>query len=339
MITIVSVKDIAAECGVSVATVSKALNDYSDISEETRNMVKAKAAELGYLPNMAAVALKTNRTYNIGVLFVDEANSGLTHEFFSGVLQGFKSQAEEEGYCITFITDRIGSKKIAYTEYCKYRQLDGVVIACVDFEKQEVLDLVNSGIPVVAIDHVFHDTVSVMSNNIRGVHTLVEYIHQMGHRRVAFIHGGDSSVTRERLTSFYRCVEEFGLEVSDDYVVTSEYHNTSDTYEKTKKLLSLKNPPTCIMFPDDFAAIGGMNAIKSMGLRIPEDVSIVGYDGIKYSQITDPTMTTLVQDTDIIGRKAAKHLIELIDKPKTTFKEKYVVEGKLFIGNSVKRLT
>ena len=104
----ISVKDIANACNVSVATVSKALNGYSDISEETKTMIKAKAAELGYIPNMAAVALKTNRTYNIGILFVDAANTGLTHEYFARVLEGIRSQAEILGYSITFITNKIG---------------------------------------------------------------------------------------------------------------------------------------------------------------------------------------------------------------------------------------
>ena len=120
----ISVKDIANACNVSVATVSKALNGYSDISEETKTMIKAKAAELGYIPNMAAVALKTNRTYNIGILFVDAANTGLTHEYFARVLEGIRSQAEILGYSITFITNRIGGRKITYSEFCRIRQLD-----------------------------------------------------------------------------------------------------------------------------------------------------------------------------------------------------------------------
>ena len=197
----VSVKDIAAKCNVSVATVSKALNDYSDISENTRKRIKAKAAEMGYLPNMAAVALKTNRTYNLGILFVDEANSGLTHEFFAGVLQGIKAQAESLGYCITFITNRIGEKEVTYKEYCRNRQFDGVIIACIDFNEPQVLELVNSGIPIVTIDHVFHNTMSVMSDNVKGIRDLMEYLYSMGHRKIAYIHGADSAVTQARLTA------------------------------------------------------------------------------------------------------------------------------------------
>lgn len=334
----VSVKDIAAECKVSVATVSKALNGYSDISEETRNMIKAKAAEMGYLPNMAAVALKTSRTYNIGILFMDAANSGLTHEHFARVLEGIRSQAESMGYCITFITNRIGGKKITYSEYCRNRQFDGVIIACINFDEPQVVELVNSGIPIVTIDHIFNNTISVMSDNVKGVRDLMEYLYAMGHRKIAYIHGADSSVSRDRLTSFYRCVERLELDIPPEYIMECRYHDAARAAKCTKKLLELKDRPTCIMYPDDFTAIGGANVIKSRNLKIPDDVSVVGYDGISYAMIHEPQITTLQQAGDRMGREAASRLIELIEKPKTTLKEKYVIEGAVLVGESVKNL-
>lgn len=334
----VSVKDIAAECGVSVATVSKALNGYSDISEETRRMVKDKAAQMGYLPNMAAVTLKTNRTYNIGILYADAANSGLTHEYFARILQGIKSQAEAMGYGITFITNRIGGKKITYSEYCRNRQFDGVIIACVDFNEPQVVELVNCGIPIVTIDHVFNSTISIMSDNVKGIRDLMDYLYGMGHRRIAYIHGADSSVTRDRVTSFYQCIERLELDIPAEYILECRYRDTVKAAKCTRKLLDLKEPPTCIMYPDDFTAIGGISVIKSRNLTIPDDISVVGYDGTSYAQIHEPTITTLQQDTDRMGKEAASHLIELIERPKTTLKEKFVIEGSVLVGNSVKQL-
>ena len=107
-----SLKDLAKECGVSVATVSKALNDQPDIAPATRERIRAAARRMGYLPNAAARALKTNRTYNLGVLFVDEKQSGLTHEYFSAVLDSFKVEAEKRGYDITFINHNISGKSM-----------------------------------------------------------------------------------------------------------------------------------------------------------------------------------------------------------------------------------
>ena len=336
----VSVKDIAAACNVSVATVSKALNDYSDISEKTRSRVKATASEMGYLPNMAAVALKTSRTYNLGIVFVDGANSGLRHEFFAGVLQGIKAQAESFGYCITFITNRIGEKEVTYKEYCRNRQFDGVIIACIDFDNPQVLELVQSGIPIVTIDHVFNNTMAVTSDNVKGIRDLMEYLYSMGHRKIAYIHGADSSVTQDRLTSFYQCAERLGLTIPPEYILECEYHDTEQASACTAELLALpeNERPTCILYPDDYTAIGGINQIKAQGLTIPDDISVAGYDGISYATIYEPQITTLKQESDTMGREAVTHLIELIERPKTTLNEKFVVEGSVLIGKSVKKL-
>ena len=162
----VSLKTIAERCGVSTATVSKALNDHKDISEETKNRVKQTAQTLGYFPNAAARALKTNRSYNIGVLFEEEAGRGLTHEYFSGVLNGLKIQAEKLGYDITFINTCFENRKMSYYEHCRYRNFEGVVIVCANFDDPDVIELMNSEIPVVTIDYVHHNCTEVTSNNI-----------------------------------------------------------------------------------------------------------------------------------------------------------------------------
>ncbi|MBO6214929.1 MAG: LacI family DNA-binding transcriptional regulator [Lachnospiraceae bacterium] len=334
----VSVKDIAAACKVSVATVSKALNGYPDISETTRESIKAKARELGYMPNLAAVTLKTNRTYNLGVLFFDEAKTGFTQEFFARILENVKEEAEKKGYAITFINNRIGKREVTYTEHCKYRGFDGVVIACVHYDDPEVIELVRSDIPVVTIDHVFHEAISITSDNFKGISDLVQYAYDCGHRRIAFIHGAPSTVTNDRMTGFYRKVEELGLDIPDEYVKECEYRDTEKAGKLTKHMLKLKIPPTCILYPDDYTATGGINAIKSMGLTIPDDISVIGYDGTSYSELAEPRLTTLKQDTVNMGKLAAKKLIELIEKPKTTMKEHMVVEGFVSIGKSVKML-
>ena len=127
----VTIKDISKRCGVSPATVSKALNGYDEISPETVELVKQTARELHYMPNAAARLLKTNISNNIGVLFIDESMCGLTHEFFSHILNSVKEEAEANGYDITFISNNIGKRKMTYLEHCRYRNCDGVVIASV----------------------------------------------------------------------------------------------------------------------------------------------------------------------------------------------------------------
>lgn len=332
----VSMKDISAACGVSVATVSKALNDHNDIGADTKAHIRQVAKEMGYFPNSAAKALKTNRTYNIGVLFSDDGYSGLTHDYFVFVLDSLKRTVEEKGYDITFINASKTKKgRLSYLEHCRYRGFDGIAIVCTNFYTPEVLELVRSNIPTITVDHLFNNVCAIMSDNINGMQDLLTYIYKKGHRRVAYIHGADSAVTQSRLASFYRTAAQLELEIPDEYISSAPYRDTEKTYEETVRLLDLEKPPTCILYPDDFAAFGGINAIRERGLRIPEDVSVVGYDGIRLARHIEPTLTTLCQNTKLLGQKAGEKLISLIEHPKTTLIEQIIVEGHVFEGNSV----
>lgn len=331
----VSMRNIAERCGVSVATVSKALNGQTDISQETRQRICDMARELGYMTNSAARALKTNRTYNLGVLFVDEQQSGLAHEYFSAVLESFKVASEEQGYDITFINHNVGGKTTSYLQHCLYRGVDGVVIACVDFHDQQVVELVDSGLPVVTIDHVFNNRMAVLSDNVTGIDQLVRHVYSKGHRRIAFIHGEATAVTENRLTSFYRVCDELGLKIDEACIRPSNYHDSESCRAITRELLELPERPTCILFPDDISYLGGLNAILDAGLRIPQDISVTGYDGIKLSQVLTPRLTTYHQDTETLGREAARLLIRLIEKPKTTLPQQVLVPGWLMEGQSV----
>ena len=331
----VSIKDIAIECGVSAATVSKALNGHRDISPETRERVRRAADKLGYRANASARALKTNRSYNIGVLFADARGSGLAHEFFSSVLDSIRVEAEASGYDITFINRSVAQRPSSYLQHCLYRGVDGVVIASEDFSNPMVLELVNSALPVVTIDHVFNGRIAVMSDNVAGMEALVRYVAERGHRRVAFIHGEITTVTESRLTGFHRACAAAGIEVPENYVIETSFHDAALCRAATEKLLALPKRPDCIFFPDDFSYIGGYNAILEAGLRVPDDISAVGYDGIHLSEVVSPRLTTWRQNTAELGREAAARLIELIEHPKTALIDRYIVSGELLEGESV----
>lgn len=335
----VTIKDISQKCGVSTSTVSKVLNGYGEIGKETSELVRRTAAEMGYLPNSAARMLKTNRSHNLGVLFVDKMQSGLAHEYFSGVLNSFKVEAERLGYDITFISENIGQTNMTFSEHCRYRHCDGVVIACVDFSAPDVQELITSNIPVVTIDHVYDNRTAILSDNIQGVSDLVHYIYSMGHRRIGYIYGDPgTSVTQKRMASFYRCCEELGIETPEEYVRPAMYHNPKLSAQATSDLLSLPEPPTCIMYPDDFSFVGGMNQIERMGLSIPDDISVAGYDGIYLSQVLRPRLTTMRQDIESLGREAAQQLVDAVENPKRFVAQHILVKAELLEGESVARI-
>lgn len=335
----ISIKTIAAECGVSIATVSKALNDHNDVSEATKKIIRDTAKELGYLPNSQARSLKTNKTFNIGVLFVDKAKSGLTNNYFASVLDSFKVEAERMGYDITFISKNIDTLNMSYYEHCKYRNVDGIVIACVDFLQPDVLELINSELPVVTIDYTVQNKISIISDNANGMKKLVEYIVSKGHTKIAYIYGDYSEVSINRVNAYREALDNARIEFNDSYLVEGRFHDPISTEECTKQLLNLEDPPTCIICPDDFAAIGTINAIDSMGLSLPNDISIAGYDGIFLSQVIKPKMTTIKQDTKTIGREAASQLIRVIKKQMKCPAAPTIIEGELLMGETIKDLT
>ena len=334
----VTIKDIAAACKVSPATVSKALNGYGDVGEATREKILKAVDKMKYMPNAAARQLRTNNSYCIGVLFADETRTGLTHEYFSWILEAAKNEAERLGYDITFITQNIGGKDTSFLEHARYRKCDGVLIASVDFHNPRVLELVESDIPVVSIDYVYNDNSSVMSDNMDGQYRLTKYLIEHGHRRIAFIHGEATSVTEKRLVGFHRACEEGGIEVLDEYLIEARYHDVKKSEQATEKLLNLKSPPTAILYPDDFSYMGAMRYFERMDISIPDDVSVAGYDGINLSQVVHPKLTTYQQNTVEIGTRSAKKLVDLIENPKTTISEQIMVNGKILEGHTVKSL-
>ena len=332
----VTIKDISERCGVSRATVSKALNGHTDIGADTIAQIRRVAKEMGYLPNATARTLKLGRSHNIGVLFVDKTACGLTHEYFSSILDSLKVEAERQGYDITFISKDIGEFSMDYYEHAKYRNCDGVVIASVDFSDPAVVKLIASELPTVTLDFVFDNRTSVLSDNIGGMSTLVNYVYSMGHRKIAFIHGEDTSVTQKRLISFYKTCASLGVRVPPEYVQPAVYHDPKSSGLATRELLALSDRPTCILYPDDFSFIGGMNELEWQGVSIPEDMSVAGYDGILLSQVLRPRLTSYRQDAEAMGREAAARLVEAIEEPKTCLPQQIMISGQLLKGDTVK---
>ncbi len=331
-------KDIALRCGVSMGTVSKALNGRRDVGEETRQQILAAAKELGYTANSAARALKTNRSYCIGIVFTDLSNSGFMHEYFASTLNSFRQEAERRGYDITFISENMGPTNTSYLHHARFRGLDGVALICADFLDPMIQELAFSDLPVISLDHAYNNRSAVLSDNMDGMESLVRYVYGKGHRRIAYIHGNPTAVTESRLTGFFRACEALGLKIPDEYIGECFYHEPVSCHEAAKRLLALPERPTCIFFSDDYSYIGGINAIYEEGLRVPEDISIVGYDGIHMAKMVSPRLTTWQQNTTELGRIAAEQLIERIERPRTTPPKHITVHGRLLEGETVRQL-
>ena len=210
-----------------------------------------------------------------------------------------------------------------------------------DFDNQDVEALINSDIPVVTVDRTYPDTntMSVLSDNASGMKELVEYIISQGHKRIAYLSGETSAVTSERVTSYQNVMLEHGLDIPPEYHISTEYRNLTAARQYTRQLLSLPTPPSCIIYQDDYSAVGGMETIRDMGLSIPEDISVAGYDDIFIASQLRPRLTTVHQDTEVIGRIAAEKLISLIEHKRGCSYKPVIVDSCLEKGESVKPYT
>ncbi len=282
----------------------------------------------------------SEKSYSLGILFNDEACNGLTHDFFAGVLNGFKKEAEKAGYEITFINShKDAPNRMRYLDRIYDRKIEGVAIICSDFKDPEVLEVIGSDVPVVTIDEPIEGVISVLSDNAQGIKNLVYHISGMGHTKIAYIHGNMNSVTQVRLKNFKESCEKLGIDVPPEYIRQSYFRDLNKTAFETEALLRLPDPPTCIIFPDDYAAIGGINILKAYGMSVPDDISVAAYDGIDIPSRYDPQITTVKQDMDGMGITAADILIKLIEAPEeiTDFSD-VMVETKLIEGRTIKQM-
>jgi len=328
----VTIKMIAARCGLSVAAVSRALNHQPGVSAERAEWVRQVAREMGYVPNTAARELKTNRTSTIGVLY----HNRLAHEFFSVVLEGIHEEAERWGYGITFLNR---SPESSYYEHARQRRCAGVVVAQGLFDVDNVMSLIESPIPTVSIENQYPGGTTIVADNENALREVVRYLHGMGHRRIACIHGEEGQVMRERLAGFLRGCEEVGIAVPDTYVRASHFRTPDMAADATRALLALPEPPTCILYPDDVSYLGGMAEIERQGLSIPGDVSCVGFDGVSMSRALRPRLTTWYQDAGEMGAAAVREVIRAIEEPGSDVPRTVTVPGRLQQGDTVRRLT
>lgn len=277
-----------------------------------------------------------DRNYSLGILFQDDAGCGLTHDFFASILNGFKKEAENLGYEITFINPKKDKLKEAnYYEHIKAKKYDGVAVICADMKDPDVVAVIEGDFPVVTIDEAYNGVCSVLSDNAQGIRNLVYYIAEMGHRKIAYIYGDMNTVTSLRIKNFKEACDEMRIEVPDEYLRASNYRNLAKTAYETEELLRLPNPPSCIIFPDDYAAIAGMNTIKARGLDIPTDISVAAYDGLDIPSRYDPQITTIRQKCDEIGKVAADRLVDIIENPDTASIADVSIDTELVKGASV----
>ncbi|MDA0172617.1 LacI family transcriptional regulator [Solirubrobacter taibaiensis] len=314
----ITIRELARRSGVSVGTVSRALNGYTDVRPETRERIMRLASELDYTPAAAARSLVTQRSHVIGVFMeTGEGHPDLQHPFFHEVLGGLKQRVGREGFdLLLFASERPGGGygRHSYLKRARHHNVDGCALIGLDPDDDEVRRLARGEVPCVAIDMQLEGPLTevVMSDNEDGAATAVRHLHDLGHRRIATITGMiDSRPGIDRLRGYRAAIQELGLAYRDDYVRYGDFYAESGR-EQTARLLALDEPPTAIFAAADMMAIGAVRAASEAGLNVPTDLSIVGFDDIQLAPHVNPPLTTLRQDKLGLGAAAGDALVARI---------------------------
>jgi LacI family transcriptional regulator len=315
----VTIRQLARLSGVSIGTVSRALNGYTDVNPETRERIMRLARELDYTPSASARSLVTQRSHVVGV-FLDtgEGHPDVQHPFFHEVLGGLKSRVGAGGFdLLLFASERPGNGygPHSYLKRARHHSVEGVVMMGLDAEDPELRRLARAELPCVGVDMQVEGpaTEVVMSDNVDGAEQAVRHLHALGHRRIATITGMiESRPGIDRLRGFRAALQELGLAYRDEYVAYGDFYFESGR-AATARLLALPEPPTAIFAAADLTALGAIRAATEAGLSVPGDLSVVGYDDIQIAPHVNPPLTTVRQDKFGLGVAAANALIDLID--------------------------
>jgi LacI family transcriptional regulator len=334
-----NIKDIAKIAGVGVTTVSRVLNNHIDVKEETRKKILEIMDQYNYIPNNSARNLKRNTSNNIGVLV-----KGIHNPFFSKMIKSIEEEIDKEGYSMILHYNENNSNDIdAAVELIKEKKLKGLICLGGDFENLDKQELVNLKTPIVlASTYVIEKAnkalfSSVIIENEKAAFKAVDYIANLGHEKIGIITTGeeDRTIGKLRFEGYKSALKKNNLEYNEKFVEIGEYTFESG-YQAMDRLLDKNLDLSAVFVTTDIMAIGASKAILSRGLKIPEDISVVGFDGIDYSLYFHPSLTTVVQPVEEMGKKSIDVLFDLLKNKKNH--QHIVLETELQERESCKKL-
>jgi LacI family transcriptional regulator len=313
------IRELARRCGVSVSTVSRALNDRRDVSAATRQRVLAMAAELGYRPNQQARALVRRRSDLVGVIWDTGylATRG-RHPFLQDLLVGLKLAFASTGWHLLLLSTADPGVD-THVRAARQHNVDGLILMGVDERDPAITALLASRVPCVAVDLPLHGRHAgyVTSDNRAGAAAAVAHLHALGHRRIATISGPRESLPgMERLAGYLYQAAKLDLAVPTGYVETGDFFLDGGR-AAMQRLLALADPPTAVFAAGDQMAIGALDAVHEAGLDVPGQLSVVGYDDIEAAALVRPALTTVAQDSRRLADAAARLLSGLIAEART----------------------
>ncbi|MBK9571085.1 MAG: LacI family DNA-binding transcriptional regulator [Chitinophagaceae bacterium] len=336
----ITIKDIARALGLSTSTVSRALRDSYEISPETKKLVLEYAEKNNYHPNPIALSLKERRSRSIGVIVCEIANS-----YFSQVINGIESIAYNNGYNVIIAQSRESfDRELLNLQYLTSRSIDGLIIS-ISTETKDfsyLKELHQKGMPIVFFDRIVSEieTHKVIADNYKGAYDATAHLIHCGYRRIATVSNPELvSITKERLAGYKAALRDNGIEAEESLIKYCQHGGmiVSEVEEVVKELFELPQKPDAIFASADKLTTGCLRIIRTMGLKVPDDIGLIGFSNTDLTELLDPPLSVIKQPAFEMGEVAMNLLLQLIEskRPVTDFETK-VLSTELLIRGSTK---
>lgn len=328
----VNIKEVAKEAGVSPSTVSRVLTGRIPVNEDTRARVLQAVEKMNYQPNAFAQGLKGGSLRTIGLVIPNIRNL-----VFPAAIRGIEDTAEKNGYTVVLCnTDEDAAKERFYIDSLRRRLIDGFIFSTARPGHEYLLDLPTEGVPVVFFIRQLGSSINtVVLDNEDGGYQATRYLLSRGMKKIALINGGlDLPLYQHRYDGYRRALKEAGREEPSGMVIHAS-SGWDDGYKVMRELLEQKKNPDAVFATSDPKAMGVIRAIRDAGLRVPQDISVMGFDNLDFAALLDPPLTTVAQPFYEMGVQACRRLIQLIEKGPGAKAEIDVLPAELVIRKSV----
>ncbi|MFS3930419.1 LacI family DNA-binding transcriptional regulator [Priestia flexa] len=326
----IKMSDVAKLANVAPATVSRVLSQPHLVSKDTQEKVLKAIKELNYQPHMIARQFRKKETKTILVVVPD-----ITRPFFSEVLKGIQHKAVENGYRVILgDAENDIQREGEYVDLLFQKQADGMILLTARMDKNRIEEISKQFPLVLACEYIDGLDISTVSiDNVSSARKITEHLIRLGHSKIAHITGPMNVIlSRDRLKGFQQAMNSHSLPVEPTYIQEGDFSLESG-YHQMIKLLSLENPPTSVFVFNDEMALGSIKAVKDSGMKVPDDIAVVGFDNLNMSSIIEPNITTIDQPKYEIGNKAMELLLQLING-KEIKKKKIVLKDEILIRES-----